>query len=763
MAELVTLLRRGLLRRAVLLWLLIQIAIAVALSFVPLLNVLGFERAFASSLLAAPAGAMIAISLAEAHGRGRTTAIAACFYALLALVPTVIAGQYVERQSTPCNPAEGLAFLALTGGTGAIFGVGLGLAASATQPLHRHPRWIAALVLLGALGYALFRLWSEPQIFVYSLPFGYWPGSLYDEEVKIGRALVAHRALALSIGLALIAMVTAVTDETGQGFGSPHKHKGAVLLLGLSLISSLLLWNRRELLGFDQDRATIERSLSRHVDTEHFKIFVDASIPEEKLKRLVDEHELRYRQHLRFFGHAPESKIKSYVYRDGAQKRRLMGAAGTQISRPWAGEFHIDGFDTPHPVLKHELAHVFAGALSTGLLKSPAKMGVMVNLTLIEGLAVAADWPSKGLTVHEWARAMRALKLAPDVRTTLYPAGFWAVSSSRAYTIAGSFIRHLIDTRGIDKFMEAYRQNNIEGVYGTSLDALATEWEATIDALPLGKEALEMAEHRFKAPGIFQKTCAHTTANLIAEGYARLGAQDLEGAAKALDRAFDYDPSRVDVVLTLAKAYAQRGKPEEARKRGEKARDNASATARSKGQALELLADLDWKAQRLDEARAELHAVLDLHVAEEIDRLMQVKLRALDEPPAVSETLRAYLSQELPIERAVGILAELAHARPDDVLVRYLYAKLLENVGAYREAAQAAQEALRLGLPTEELTREARLIQARSLLLFGDRAQAARRFLALTSTHSPPALRLEAADWAERAGTSTVATSTVGE
>jgi hypothetical protein len=85
------------------------------------------------------------------------------------------------------------------------------------------------------------------------------------------------------------------------------------------------------------------------------------------------------------------------------------------------------------------------------------------------------------------------------------------------------------------------------------------------------------------------------------------------------------------------------------------------------------------------------------------------------------------------------------------VVVRYLYAKLLENVGASLAAAAEARAALDLGLPTPELMKEARLIEARSLLLAGKRAEAGALFQALTSTASPAALRIEAADWAERA------------
>ena len=157
-----SLLKQGLLRPAILGGLLLHVAVAVALSFIPLFDVLGFERAFVSSLLAAPTSAMAAISLvlwaqkrAQDPPSTKSLAWAATLFGLAMLIPTVIAGFLVEKNSTPCSPAEGLGFLALAGGTAAIVGAGLGLLAAASVKVHRSPRLLVWLLLLAALGAAL--------------------------------------------------------------------------------------------------------------------------------------------------------------------------------------------------------------------------------------------------------------------------------------------------------------------------------------------------------------------------------------------------------------------------------------------------------------------------------------------------------------------------------------------------------------------------------------------------------------------------------
>ena len=50
----------------------------------------------------------------------------------------------------------------------------------------------------------------------------------------------------------------------------------------------------------------------------------------------------------------------------------------------------------------------------------------------------------------------------------------------RAYFEAGSFVRFLIETHGIEKFKQAYYLRPIENVYGKSLDALEQDWLAVV-------------------------------------------------------------------------------------------------------------------------------------------------------------------------------------------------------------------------------------------------------------------------------------------
>jgi hypothetical protein len=476
---------------------------------------------------------------------------------LLFLIPTICGGLFVEWLQQSCNPQEGILYILLLPGSCVLFGCAIGLTCAR---IFRRPKVVFAAIsflFFGLLATALFRMYQEPQIFAYSMAFGYWPGSLYDEDIRITRALLTHRALSVLVALSLVFFVDAIAPlrNSSSRFFTVRMH-GFILAI-IFAASACFLHDQGEDYGFDLTRASIDQALSRHVNRKHFELRIDASISKQQLAHLVAEHELHYESLTDFFGEHPRTPIRVYVYRGLAQKRFLMGAYQTQIARPWSNEIHIHGFDIPHRVLKHELAHVFAAQFASGLFKVPSSGGIFVNMGIIEGTAVAADWPADQMTVHEWARAMREQKRAPDPRKILYPQGFWAISAARAYTIAGSFLRFLVDEYGVNAFKHLYRSNDFVVAYSKSLDVLVGEWEAFIDAMPAGKQVSQLAEHRFKQPGIFRKICAHETAKRADDAYRAIRAGDFERGIPLIESVQANRPDSAYNFVFLARALAK--------------------------------------------------------------------------------------------------------------------------------------------------------------------------------------------------------------
>lgn len=735
---------------------LVHTAVAIGLSFIPLFDVLGFERAFVSGLFAAPIAAAVGASMVRsARARGGDDLARVASYAvgicLLMLVPSLVAGVIVELLHRPCDQRQGVLFLLLVAGGNAMFGASLGVVSATISARPYRGGALVAASLVAFAAAALFRLYSEPQIFVYSLPFGYWPGSLYDEELGIGAALWKFRLFTVIVSIAMVASARVLAPQDELLVRARRPRTTALLGAAIFVSGALLLHRSSGDLGIDLDRASVERELVRHVRTEHFDIFVAASASSEQIELLELDHEFRYAQLGRFFGFEPSGRIKSFVYESEDHKRRLIGASGTQIARPWASEIHIHGFSMPHPILKHELAHVFAGTMATGPFKVPASAFVLINVGIVEGVAVAADWPPGELDVHGWARTMRALGLAPDLGKMLDPTGFWAISSARAYTIAGSFVRYLVERHGMEPLRKLYASNDFGLAYGRSLDDLVEEWGAFVDAIPIPSAQIISAEQRFTRPGIFQKTCAHKAANLSQEGYERLRYGDIEGGIARIEELLTYNPRDVEPLIHLGQSLARIGRLEEARRYVMRALEAQGLTRESVAEAREALAGLDWRSDDLARAKQGFEEVLALHLSSGSDRLQMARLASLERPREQASALRSYLLGDLSGVRALGKLGALAARSPEDGLIQYLYGLQLEGAFLHEEAVLAFRAALRSGLPGEPLTREAEVALGRCLLLSGSAGDAARHLEDLAQRAPSAATRAQASDWAERA------------
>ena len=732
-----------------------HLALAIGLSFVPLFDGLGFERALATGLLAAVTSPLVAISTVRRTQRiGPRGLPAAGRSALLInvalLVPSLIAGLLVELMRQACEPDAGVLFMLLVAGGNAVVGTALGGAASLVRWRSWLPYTVVALVLVAALGAVLVNFYFEPQIFIYSAPWGFWPGSLYDEALAVDARLWAFRGYCILLAASVFAVASAFSTPEIRFTLRPRLVPLA--LAAPLIVSTLWAYEQGRKVGWQLDREAVQEALRTRVETDHFILHVDPSVSEQRLKRIVEDHEHRYRQLTEFFKAKPSGKVVSFVYRNRAQKARLMGARNTQIARPWAREIHIDGFDVPHRVLKHELAHVFASIKGRGLFQVPAFLGIFVNIGVVEGIAVAADWRVRELTVHGWTKAMQGLGLMPDLRRSLNLFGFWSISSSRAYTVAGSFLRYLVDTYGIEKFWSLYASNSFQRAYGRPLDELVTEWEAFLAKVPLPKDDLLIAEHRFKRPSIFQKVCAHVAANVAQRGYGRLRAGDLAGAREDLEQIYGYAPANPAPLIALAEGYGRADRFEEARALIEKALEAPSATLKGKTQAVEARGNLAWRQDRKTAARNDYFVVRKRHLSTPSDRLQQARMLALTRTStALPSVVRAVLLGDDSANRNLARLAE-ASVRPQaDPLVHYLYARALERVGAYEEGVAATERIFPPDLGGDPLSTEAVLTRGRLLWWAGRATEAAAVFDGVAQAQKSPAIVATASDWADRA------------
>src|SRR5438067_2337041 len=190
----------------------------------------------------------------------------------------------------------------------------------------------------------------------------------------------------------------------------------------------------------------LDAELGGRMETEHLLLHFPREKKDEERALLARDAENDVRAVARFFGIPPGPRIEIYLYRSAEEKRILIGAAETSFTKPWLRQIHTNDAPAPHPILRHELVHALGSQIARGPWRVPG--GLIPQMALVEGVAVAADWPGGEFTVHEEARALQELGLLPHLETLFKPGLFYAESGPQAYTASGSFLRFVWESRG---------------------------------------------------------------------------------------------------------------------------------------------------------------------------------------------------------------------------------------------------------------------------------------------------------------------------
>ena len=659
-------------------WLTIPIILhallALVLCFVPLFDVLGYESSLAVALLTAPTALAIGSGVAASTRRSRRALPRAWLLTLVMLgVPLAILTLNAARVRN-CDYMEGLAFFAalpaMTGLYAATWGV-LSRTVFPTRALSR--RLFAAAVLLVPLVMTAWRVYFEPPIFAYDHLWSHFAGSLYDENVALGQKIVWFRlgTVLRIIGLAWLIRVI----ERSQS----RALVGAVVWLVCVLAYDRVVGSR---VGYNVTRSDIEAELSVVETRPGLVIHLPPGVAEPMRAAIADDHLFRLQALLKTFDVELSQPIHSFVYRDTEQKARLMGGQTTQIAKPWLHEIHVHNPTAPHDVVPHELAHAVSAEFGSSFLHVSARYGVFINMGLVEGLAEAVTPERGAYDLHTWARALRALGRAPDMRTLLGASGFWSQAPARAYVVAGSFVRYLLAQYGAAPLKQAYDDGDFQEAYGKSLDTLARDWEAFIDALPLTDRERRLAEDQFKAPSIFAKPCAHEIAQLRSSAQHASGDRQVELYRRICKHLGDSSSARLDLASALLRNGERAAFADEARTLLER----KDLTPAQRARLLEMQGQTEWRDGRIDQARERFEAARDSDPSSDNERLQWVRAWALGRPEAQREHLRRFLDGDSNPARDALAFQRWIREDASDRTLPYLLGRLLMRVDDPQDA-----------------------------------------------------------------------------
>lgn len=737
-----------------------------ALVTLPLLGVPGYELSEALALAVGVLGGAFGVASARQERRliqGRDPrpkgalrsdeALDSAWYAVSAalvlsllgvLIPALAAVGFALR-STACDPFAQVIFVALLPLPSAVLASASGVLSGFTARRWWTALLLHALLVLGSLVATAWPILEGPQTFAFNHFLGWVPGPLYDEALQATGALWWFRVQTLLIALLFWCVVAFFLDmKTGQ-VTRPHFRPGSALLLGLLVAGAAAIEERAPRLGTRMTDAHVREVLGGRKETEHFELIYPRGFERDQVERFSRELEFRFSQLETFFGKTPQPRLKIYWYRSAEQKRELTGAGITHFAKPWRAEFHTHGSASPHPVLKHELAHVVAAAFGQGPFKVASVYGLLPHPGLIEGLAVAAENPADDLTLHQWAAGMKKNAQLPDVRAMLGVKGFFAQSPARAYTAAGSFLRWLTDQHGPEKLRALYATSDFDQAYGQSLNALANAWELFLDGVELDDAAVNQAFARFRQKALVGRACAREVAALVDEAHD-LSRSDPAKAAQLFERCALLQPEEPSHRIGQARALADLDRlPDAAEVLGK-----AAETFKEAPQVLAELqmerADVAQKRGRADEVKRELEAVLAAPVSAQLNRTAHVKLHALS-TPAVSDALWAYFGEGkeelklLVLQKALGETGE-------DPFVQYLLGRRSAQAGAPSLAQPYLARALAGGKLPASIQREALRLSIEAQF-FAGMCDEVRKTVEAASDQ-PAAFKLRAQEWVER-------------
>lgn len=442
-----------------------------------------------------------------------------------------------------------------------------------------------------------------------------------------------------------------------------------------------------------------------------------------------------------------------------------MGARDVEMAKPWRREIYLEHRGFPHSSLRHEIAHAVAAEFGTWpfdvaaarVLPLPGKLGLplLANPGLIEGLAVAIDWPGRydRMTPHESVRALQEMGKQPSIRQLL-SLQFFSVSSATGYTTAGSFLKFLLDTYGPAPLREVYRSaGDFAAAYGKPLAVLEREWLAMTSKIALPRAAVEASRERFRGTSVFSRPCPHAIAARRERSRAALGEGDRARSVALMRDVCGDAPEEPRYRLDLAEILYI-GDP---RERLEAialwtaiALDPERVTSTLRAEALEQLARAAAIRGDFVEVRRLIAQAVKLPVADDERRQLEALSFALAYEGPAGPALRGYFYGTVPgIDPPTwALLATIAE--PQLGFGHYVLGLQLAGRGDLVAGAAALERGLARGLPGLLFVKNAARRLAVAAYRTNNPHQVNVAITVLSGADMSAADRLLAGDWVER-------------
>lgn len=617
------------------------------------------------------------------------------------------------------------------------------------------------IVVLAAFG--LYRFYAAPPVFTYNALIGYFPGNLYDENVRLGMPLVWSRLEQLVWLVAAVALASVQLDvpryRVAREARPVGRRTGGLAVAAVATAAGATLYFYSGMLGFRIDAAEIADELGGRVETEHFIIhYTQTSDIERDIELIAADHELRYAQVVAQIGAAPAGKIRSFYFASREQKGRWIGARDVEMAKPWRREIYLEHRAFPHGSLRHEIAHAIGSEFGDPIFGVAARrvggLPVFISPGLIEGFAVALDWPAgyDRLTPHESVHALQLMGMQPTIRQLL-SLQFLTVSSARSYTTAGSFLRYLLDTYGAPALRRLYASGgDFDAAYGKPIGELEGEWRVMVSSISLAPDLVEGTRERFRHGSVFARPCPHAVAAQRERAVLAWAAGELRRAVRLMRDVCKDSPGEPRYQLELGDFLVNVGPAEraEAIALWTALATSDRITSSLRADAYDRLARNAGMLGDMARVRALVAAARELPVDPSARRQLDAQWFALEHAGPAGPALRGYFFAPSGGFDAMQFALIATLAEPELGLGHYLFGLQKANNAEWAEAAASLAASLDRELPTLAFVKNAARRLAVVAYRAGDRARVERAIAALRQDGMTTTDRLLADDWQQR-------------
>ncbi|MGI9533763.1 MAG: hypothetical protein ACR2NW_02330 [Thermodesulfobacteriota bacterium] len=531
--------------------LLIVFVFSIALTFIPLIGVLGYEYAVISALLFSFISVFISAEIINdyyskplSNINTSDVLIKLVLINISLLLANFLVGLVSSFFKKDCNIELGIGFYILIPLITVIFSTSIGVL---TGTIFKRRGFITgSIILFLIIIYSLWALYSQQHIFFYNAIIGYFPGSVYDKNIQITSTLIIYRTVIFLWAILIFTTVLTINASRKKGLGLSH-------IFILIVLACLLIFSyyKQEEFGIKYSREYIKTNiLPETYESAHFLIhYSPGSKAAENIELIADDHEWRYSEVSDYLDIDLEKKINSYVYPDIESRKKYFGSLHSTVANPIHQEIHQVYGTFPINELKHELVHILSSEFGTSLLKISPKMG------LIEGIAVAVDWPMDTMDKHQLAKTLVINGELNGSLKDLIGFSFWYYPQSVSYTLMGSYSRYLIDNFGVENFKGYYKTGDT-GVYGKDEDKLIASWIKYLNnKVELPEDAKKFSEHKFSEKSVFEDSCPRKTEKFVVEGLRDYKNNNFFGSTVNFEKANELNKNSSEIKSFLAYSY----------------------------------------------------------------------------------------------------------------------------------------------------------------------------------------------------------------